>query len=55
MTYKKTRRLIDISKIYQRGKTQIPSEVRKILNLKDGDKLLWYEEENGKITVEKVI
>ena len=52
MTYRESRRIIDISKLFQRGKTQVPAEVRKLLNIKDGDKLLWYSED-GKIVVEK--
>lgn len=39
-------------KIFQRGKTQIPAEVRRDLELKDGDRLLWIIEK-GKWTVEK--
>jgi bifunctional DNA-binding transcriptional regulator/antitoxin component of YhaV-PrlF toxin-antitoxin module len=29
------------SKIFQKGKTQVPSQVRKELDLKDGDTLVW--------------
>jgi AbrB family looped-hinge helix DNA binding protein len=30
-----------LSKVYQKGKTQIPADVRKDLKIKDGDKILW--------------
>jgi bifunctional DNA-binding transcriptional regulator/antitoxin component of YhaV-PrlF toxin-antitoxin module len=49
--YQATERTIDISKVFDRGKTQIPSDVRKIMCLKDGDKLVW-KLENGKVVVE---
>jgi bifunctional DNA-binding transcriptional regulator/antitoxin component of YhaV-PrlF toxin-antitoxin module len=29
------------SKIFQKGKTQVPSQIREELNLKDGDTLVW--------------
>ena len=35
-----------ISRIFQHGKTQIPKEVREALELKDGDKVLWYREDH---------
>lgn len=39
--YQETRKVQAVSKVYQRGKTHIPSDVRKSLGVKDGDKLLW--------------
>ncbi len=33
--------IIAVSKVFQRGKTVLPSEVRKLLNIKDGDKIVW--------------
>jgi len=48
--YQATESIIDVSKVFDRGKTQIPSDVRKILGLKDGDKIVW-KLENGKMTV----
>jgi len=39
--YAETRKIRAVSTLYQRGKTQVPSEVRKSLGAKDGDKLLW--------------
>jgi len=33
--------IIAISRVFQRGKTVIPSEVRLILDTSDGDKIVW--------------
>jgi len=32
---------IAVSKIFDRGKTVVPVEVRKVLNVIDGDRLVW--------------
>ena len=50
--YEKTRKISAISKMYQGGKTQVPSDVRRSLGLKDGDKLLWILE-GGRWYVER--
>lgn len=49
--YQATESTIDVSKVFDRGKTQIPVDVRKMLGLKDGDKLVW-KLDNGRIVVE---
>jgi len=49
--YQVNRKLLGLSKIYQHGKTHVPSTVRELMTLKDGDRLLWVVE-NGKIAVE---
>lgn len=49
--YQVNKKTVGLSKIYQHGKTHIPSEVRKLLSIKDGDRLLWILD-NGKIVVE---
>jgi len=49
-----TSKICDVSKVFQHGKTQIPSDVRKFLELVDGNKLVWYKDNDGKIFVEKV-
>jgi AbrB family looped-hinge helix DNA binding protein len=49
--YHPTRKILAMSTVYQNGKTQIPSDVRQTLQIKDGDKLLWVSDE-GKIVVE---
>ena len=45
-------RVIQVSKIFQKGKTQIPDEVRTLLKVVDGDKIVWIESADGKILVE---
>jgi bifunctional DNA-binding transcriptional regulator/antitoxin component of YhaV-PrlF toxin-antitoxin module len=50
--YQETRKIHAISKLYQKGKTQIPSEVRRSLGLADGHKILWIVE-GGKWVIEK--
>jgi len=45
---------VAVSKIFDRGKTTIPSTVRKKLGVRDGDKLLWIEGSDGKIYVKGV-
>jgi Holliday junction resolvase len=41
-----------LSKVFQRGKTQIPLIVRNSMQLKDGDKILWIVE-SGKWVIER--
>jgi len=45
---------VAISKIFDRGKTVIPSEIRKKLGVTDGDKLVWVEDAAGRVYVEGV-
>jgi len=33
--------IVDISRVFQRGKTVIPSGVRSLLGISDGDKVVW--------------
>ena len=33
--------IVDISRVFQRGKTVIPSDVRSLLGISDGDKVVW--------------
>ena len=35
------------SKIFQKGKTQVPSQVRRELDLKDGDTIVWIKSAEG--------
>ena len=49
--YQVNRKTLGLSKLYQHGKTHVPSEVRKMMTVKDGDRLLWFVE-NGKVVVE---
>ncbi len=50
--YTITPKILNVSKIFQHGKTQVPRDVRKFLGVEDGDKIIWYND-NGKITVVK--
>jgi len=44
------RRIVATSKIFQHGKIVVPKEVREVLGLSDGDKLVWIFE-GGRIFV----
>lgn len=35
------------STVFDKGKTQVPAEVRQFLNVKDGDSLLWVRKPDG--------
>jgi bifunctional DNA-binding transcriptional regulator/antitoxin component of YhaV-PrlF toxin-antitoxin module len=50
--YQQTQKIRAMSKVYQRGKTQIPSEVRRDMGVQDDDRLLWILK-NGKWFIEK--
>lgn len=41
------RRILDTSTIFQKGKTHVPISVRGLLNLSDGDKILWVLEDDN--------
>ena len=45
--------VVDISRVFQRGKTVIPSEVRSLLGVSDGDKVVWqYDKLRGIIYIQ---
>ena len=46
-------KVVALSKIFQHGKTQVPLDIRHFLDVKDGDKMLWFSDEK-KIYVKKV-
>jgi len=46
--YQVNQKIVGLSRLYQHGKTHVPSEVRKLLNVKDGERLV-YILEAGKI------
>ena len=46
-----SRKIIDTSTIFQRGKTQVPVEVRKFLGIEDGEKIVWILD-SGKIVID---
>lgn len=39
------------TKVYARGRTTIPSNVRALLDLTDKDEVVWYEDFNGRVCV----
>ena len=43
---------MEVARITTKGQITIPIEIRKKLNLKEGDKILFLEEENGRIYFE---
>ena len=44
--------VIGVSKLFARGRTVVPSEVRKQLKVMDGDRLVWIRSGTGRISVE---
>jgi len=40
-TYEDDLDIVAISRVFQKGKTVIPSEVRSLLGVSDGHKILW--------------
>lgn len=53
-SYEESKLLIDVSKVYGKGKTQIPSDIRKMFLITDGDKLKWFVQ-GGEIIVERAV
>lgn len=46
-------RVIEVSTLFQRAKTTVPQEIRGILEVRDGDKIVWLiDEDTGRIVVE---
>ena len=43
---------MEIARITEQGQITIPIEIRKKLNLKEGDKVIFFEERNGRIFFE---
>jgi len=53
MPYQVARKRVEaISKIFQKGKIQLPAVVRDSLNVGDGDKIIWIIDD-GKWVVDK--
>jgi len=46
--------IVKTTKVYGKRQTQIPIEICKHLNLKDGDKVVWVIDSDGNITVRKI-
>ena len=47
-------RPLAIRRIFSRGRVQIPSEVRKSLDVKDGDDVYWFRNRDGDYCLAKV-
>ena len=45
---------MEVARITTKGQITIPIEIRKKLNLKEGDKILFLEEENGRVYFENM-
>ena len=45
-----SKRVLSTSKLFQRGKTHVPIEVRNLLGFDDGDTIVWILED-GKIFI----
>lgn len=48
-----SQKIVALSKIHGHGRVQLPVEIRQYLGLVDGDGLLFVQDANGRISVEK--
>ena len=44
---------MDVSTVFQGGKTVIPKKVRELLGVKDGDRICYLQDELGRVYIEK--
>ena len=44
---------VQVTKVYQ-GRTCIPKPIREMLNISDGDRVLWYINDRGEVCLKKV-
>jgi len=51
--YRGWRKVLGVTSVYGNGRTQVPSRVRQLLGLSDGDLVAWYQDDSGRIYVEK--
>lgn len=45
---------MDVARVTTKGQVTIPIEIRKLMNIKEGDKIIFFEE-NGKVYVENSV
>ena len=45
-------RVVQVTNVYS-GRTTIPQAVRKILGVKDGDRIVWYINDSGEVCIRK--
>ena len=43
---------MNLAKISSQGQVTVPIEIRHLLNLKEGDKILFFQRENGEIVID---
>jgi len=48
-------KIIAVRKVQDRGRVQIPSDIRKMMNLRDGDDVYWIHGPNGRFYVVKAV
>ena len=36
--------IVAVTKVFNRGQTHIPADIRRKLKLKDGDRVVWYDD-----------
>jgi len=49
---KASKKVLGVTKIFGRGRVQVPKEARRILGLSDGDKILWIQT-SGEVIVRR--
>ncbi|MCL2081016.1 MAG: AbrB/MazE/SpoVT family DNA-binding domain-containing protein [Oscillospiraceae bacterium] len=42
---------MNLARVSANGQVTVPVEIRRVLKLKEGDKILFYQKENGEIVV----
>ena len=50
--------VVDVTSVTPRGQTTIPQDIRKLLNIKPGDKVLWsiiQEKKKTYVTIKRVV
>lgn len=45
---------VAVMKVYGRCRVQIPKQIRVMLDIKDGDRVLWYINDRGEVCLKKV-
>lgn len=45
---------VAVSRVFGRGKTTVPRDVRERLGLRDGDRILWYINDRDEVCVARI-
>jgi len=45
--------LISVTRVYRGKRTQIPTEIARFLNVRDGDKIAWFMGKDGRVYIKK--